>query len=181
MSNGIIIKPKEQLSSVIFDIISARSLMRSLEVTSHPIEGGAKITDHTIESNISISLRAEIGNLDTQRPIDAYEELVRIFTERELFEYQTGFEVFSNMLITSLSPIEEIYKPGALVVDITLEQITITQTEEVKLPRAILSSLDNGKLQKQATSENNRGRQEKKEVKSKPVVKEYISFELEAA
>lgn len=161
---GAILDRQEQLEGVVFDLVAERKTTRARQVTSHAIETGTQISDHVLDDNIVVSFQAEIGNIDllreytpTEKSNDAYKKLVTLFSEKTIIDYQTGFELFQNMIITSLDFTERMEKPGALLVDVVLEQIDITESEQVLIPQSILGLL---KIKKQLSSEVNRGKQD---------------------
>lgn len=161
---GAILDQQQVLDSISFDVVAERKTARNRQVTSHALETGATISDHVIDDNITISFRAEIGNIDltrqysiTEKANDAYERLLSLYDDRSLVDYQTGFQLFENMLITVLEISETPGKPGALLADIVLEQLDITESEQVLIPQSILLET---KTKKQLSSEVNRGKQD---------------------
>jgi hypothetical protein len=163
---GAILNKEERLGVVVFDVITNRETLRSRQLTSHVVESGSKISDNVIDNNVIINFSAEIGNVDlyqeysvTERAAKAYIDLKKMYEQKTLIDYQTGFELFENMIITSISDFESAgtpSKPEALIVDIVLEQVNFVQTEQVLIPQSILKP---GKTQKQLASTVNRGRQ----------------------
>jgi hypothetical protein len=163
-----------ELGGITFDILANQRTSFAQQITRHPIESGFKITDHKIQEPPVLSFRAEIGNISITetdstavRAQDAYEKLKALFDGSQTFDYQSGFELFENMLFTTLDIVEEIDKPGALIFDATIEQLNITESEQVLIPK---DQLPPGKTQQQLASEINRGQQDLQDLEETPTV-----------
>jgi hypothetical protein len=160
------------VATVFLDVIETRSIDRTQELTKHPIETGQQISDHVIKAPIVFTLRGVMGNapLETgetagERARNAYDALTTLFEEQTLIEIQTDFETLRSMIITSLTPVESAPFPGAMTVDIVAEQVTITNTQEV---RTQPSNLFADGTDKRASSTQQKGLQKKLPVSATP-------------
>lgn len=156
----------EKLAGILLDIVFERKTTRTSTITAHPVEKGVTISDFSIQENVVITFRAEISNSNFfevspedhpfgERANRAYEELVNIYENRIVFDYQTGFELFQNMLITMLDVIEVNGKPNALVADFVIEQINFVATQQIEYSANVLTD----KASKQLQSTIHRGLQ----------------------
>ena len=162
-SIGAILDRNISLNGVTFDVVDGVRVGRSQQIAVHPIEDGSQISDHAATNNIALSFRGEVGNISLdgtatgQRAIDIYETLIDLFDSKALFDFQTGFELFENVLFVSLDQVDESAKSGALLFDATMEQLRIVEAEQVAIPQSILRA---GKTRQQLSSKINRGRVE---------------------
>jgi len=138
---GVILEQKPELSGIQFDILSSRVVEKAQNVTQYPVENGAVIADHVIKLPVKITVRAEVGNVQLngeysvgEKAQDVYGALNLLYDKSELFAYQANFELFKNIIITSIVCVDDKEKPAGLVVDIKMEQILITFSEQVKIP-----------------------------------------------
>ena len=161
---GSLLEQRAELSGIEFDIISDRQTSLIQRPTRHPVEDGSEMSDFTIQDPPQITLRAEVGNVSLQEDLEATEKARRAYSDlkkfrdyRTLFSYQTGFDIFTDMIISSFVVTEEIGKSGGLIADLTLDQITVTEAEQAQIPP---DSVAAGKNRQQLSSEVNAGRVE---------------------
>lgn len=161
---GNFLEQVPELNGIQFDIISSRIITLSQLLTEHPVEDGSITSDFTIKAPISISITAEVGNLTLSDPnLEAGENAQRVYAEMEgffrdiiQFSYQTGFQLYENMIITNLAYTDTTTAPGALFVDLTIRQLEIKKSEQVKIPQETLRA---GKTRQQLASKINAGKQ----------------------
>lgn len=73
-----------------------------LEITQHPVQRGAAITDHAYVKPAALSLR--LGFDATERPLEeTYQQLLDLQALREPFEIITGKRVYRDMLFKSIA------------------------------------------------------------------------------
>lgn len=104
-----------------------------LEITQHPVQQGAAITDHAFVKPVSVSLSIMFGQQD--RPLtETYNNLLRLQSSRLPFSLVTGKRAFSNMLIKSLSQTTDSQTENVLSLHLDLQQIIITSVDVVSVP-----------------------------------------------
>jgi hypothetical protein len=81
------------------DVVIKESVEAGMEIPSHPVETGAKISDHAWRTPTTLSL--ECANQDVT---GTYEDLFSVMKKAEPFSIITGFTLFENMLIEKLQP-----------------------------------------------------------------------------
>lgn len=176
-SVGQIFDKGNNIDGITFDILSARRVNQTQQITDNPIEDGSSISDFSIQEPITINLTVEIGNVSlfdiNQEPGEnarrAFEELERLYENRSFVSYQTGFRLYENMLLTSINLTDDIRKPNALIAEISLKQVIITESEQVAIPSQIVQS---GKARQQLSSTINAGRIEPIPIHTEDVLNE---------
>ncbi|WAL85279.1 hypothetical protein OYT13_13815 [Pandoraea sp. XJJ-1] len=125
-----------------------------LQITEHPVEQGAQITDHAFKRQPDVVLKCGWSNADyaallgssvvqfdnfgstTQSGyIDAvYSKLLELQASRIPFDAVTSRRKYSNALLQGLRVVHDAKTSGALMLTATLRQIRIVQTKATKLP-----------------------------------------------
>ena len=109
----------------------------SSQVTSSPIEGGGKITDHVVLDPIKFTITGVVAS-----PAE-YAALEAMWRGRELLTYR-GAEACDNLLITSLKRTRSRDNLGGYGFTIAFQQITITSAVFVDLRAPTMSRQDSG-------------------------------------
>lgn len=134
---------RTSINGWLFDAIFRTSVSHLLRMTSHPVQTGANITDHSFLEPRSITM--SIGMSDatpvsyTQfatgegRSIRAWETLKTLQESRVPLEVLTRFGIYNNMLITSLTASEDYRTSSALMADVTFEEMLIAETSVVQV------------------------------------------------
>jgi|HubBroStandDraft_4_1064222.scaffolds.fasta_scaffold01923_6 hypothetical protein len=124
-----------------------------LEVTEHPVETGAAITDHSYSKPSELLLRCGWSNssIDALSAIvsgytagsvmsvhdyvsGVYSQLLNLQQSRALLTIQTGLRAYKNMLITSLRVQRDKTTSQALMVVATCKQVILVNSVSTTLP-----------------------------------------------
>ena len=130
-------------STVVFEktaTVTDESPTMSSQVTSSPIEGGGKITDHVVLDPIKFTITGVVAS-----PAE-YAALEAMWRGRELLTYR-GAEACDNLLITSLKRTRSRDNLGGYGFTIAFQQITITSAVFVDLRAPTMSRQDSGAAQ----------------------------------
>ncbi len=123
-----------------------------LEVTEHPVEKGAPITDHAFRKPSELIMKCgwsnsdlaaltgglqaqfigELSNADYVGSI--YSQLLALQQSRVPFDVITCRRKYSNMLLTGLTVVTDPKTFAVLMVTATLREVIIVDTEQTKLP-----------------------------------------------
>lgn len=87
------------IGGVFVDVVLRETVEAAMEIPQHPVESGAKISDHAWRIPTSASLECI-----SQDVTGTYESLFSVMKTAEPFTIVTGFTVLSNMLIEKLAP-----------------------------------------------------------------------------
>ena len=129
-------KGKNQIGAIELDVTMEESHERQTEITDHPIETGAYIQDHIVNSPRRLTLTSivtdtplgEEAGLRAQAAFDALEEL---WQSRAPFTVVSGFRVYENMAFESLSMPKT--RESALQFVATFKQLTFTVGQVVPI------------------------------------------------
>ena len=104
-----------------------------LEITQHPVQQGAAITDHAYVKPATLSVKA-MWSADDQPLSETYQKLLDLQATREPFDVVTGKRVYSNMLFKSLGVTTDVFTENVLSVNAEFVEIFITALEVVTVP-----------------------------------------------
>lgn len=151
-------RPRRSIGGITAMVTIQEDHHDELAITDHPVELGAKISDHAIRLPAELHIRAgwsKSPNL-TGPGIDAalatgrnlanavlgpggaldymqvvYQQLRQLQLNREPLDVLTGKRIYSNMLIQSLSTTTTQETENSLLVDIVLREVIITATQTI--------------------------------------------------
>lgn len=108
-----------------------------LEVTKHPVQQGAEITDHAYKEPERVTI--DLAFDDEHKPlIEQYNDLLKIQTDRIPIDIVTGKRIHKNMMLTSINQVNDPDTENILKVTIELQRIIITNlTLSTVPPRAV--------------------------------------------
>ncbi len=130
-----------------FDATISEVFASTSDVTDHPVEEGADVSDHVRRrprefdvhgwvSNdpIVILASSQFGPAPRTRAEDAYDELLRIQAQAELVTVATSLKDLANMFLASISATRD--KDSGRILDATLRlrEIIIATTEVTSAP-----------------------------------------------
>ena len=182
---SFLIKPKRGITNITLDDgstlpdIAAQAVVEEqhdddLEITDHPVEQGAAITDHafkrpakvtlTLGWSNSPSLAAQIISAGTaaqsslngsqiEQIKTVYQNLLKLQSSRAMFTLYTGKRVYSNMVCKTLSTSTTSKTENSFVVTLVCQQIIVVNTQTVTLAKSVQ------KNPSQTASPVNKGRQ----------------------
>lgn len=128
----------------------------SLEITRHPVEEGAKITDHAYKMPARITMRCyfsdfgvdfagSLFSISLSSIQDVYNALLKLQESRIPFDVVTGKRSYTNMLLAHLSVETDVETEHILSVNATMEQIIIVPTEISSIAAIKAGSTASGK------------------------------------
>jgi len=104
-----------------------------LEITKHPVQQGANITDHAYLQPATIAIKILFDEND--RPLaEIYARLLALQASREPFDVVTGKRQYKNMLFKSLSQTNDLATEKLLSINAQLQEIFITSVQVVSVP-----------------------------------------------
>jgi hypothetical protein len=113
-----------------------------LEVTEHPVEQGAAVTDHAFVKPANLLIKAGWSNSSLQAGgdpnyvNDTYQNFLDLQASRQPFDIITGKRSYSNMLIVRLSTRTDDTTANALLLECECREIITVNTQTVTVPNA---------------------------------------------
>lgn len=104
-----------------------------LEITQHPVQQGASITDHAYVKPSVLNLKV-LWNDDDAPLAETYRNLLKLQSSREPFDVVTGKREYSNMLMKTLGVTTDVNTENILSISMSLQEIFITALEVVTVP-----------------------------------------------
>ena len=116
--------------SIIPDVTIEETGEDTLEITQHPVQQGAAITDHAYKK--PVTLKMTMGFSDVSGDInETYKKLLALQEKREPIDVMTGKRSYKNMMIKSLSvttnkDTNSILKVEAELTEVIIVSVTVT-------------------------------------------------------
>lgn len=158
---SILIKPRRQIGPFVAQVTVEEKAEDDLEITDHPVEQGAAITDHAYKRPASLIVRASWSNSPSVAGLgsgivaglqatstgiqaqlsgsavnqinDIYEKFLQLQVARTPFDVYTAKRLYKNMLIKGLSQTTDEKSENSLNLVIQLRQVIIVQTQVVSI------------------------------------------------
>ncbi len=145
------------IGGLMFDAVLSTSHVSKVTATSHPVEGGANITDHAFKDPAEVTI--EIGMTDCNGvgvSDKMFAALQSLQASRRPITIQTRFKKYSNMLIMSMSTPDDYKTVNALKAVLMCREIIIVGTATVKVTSSgqgqKAGSTNNGTVQAKKTT-----------------------------
>ncbi len=125
---------KISVGGLTFDAVLKTSHASKVTTTSHPIESGANITDHTFVDPAEVTI--EIGMTDCNGvgvSDDMFKSLQSLQNSRRPMTILTRFKKYTNMLIISMSVPDDYTTMNALKAVLMCREILIVGAATVKV------------------------------------------------
>lgn len=104
-----------------------------LEITQHPVQQGATITDHAYLKPATVSIKIMFNAADAPLA-ETYAKLRQLQASREPFDVVTGKRAYKNMLFKSLGQTNDAQTENVLSISAELQEIFIVQVETTTVP-----------------------------------------------
>ena len=138
----------EQLQDIVANIVVEEVHTDLVEVTDHPVEYGAMISDHAYKRPVELALYlgwsdsvenpygSDIAaELDTLSGLpDIYASLLKMMDLRSVFSVTTGKRTYNNMVCTSLSVETTEKTENSLFVRMTCREVIRVSTRTITFP-----------------------------------------------
>ena len=135
-----------KIGLIIPDVVVSEKHQDALEITEHPVEIGAPVSDHAYKRPSEVTM--EIGfsgggslldfadtsalgiSLGTS-PKEIYQQILDLQASRVPFDVTTGKRQYSNMLIRAIDVTTDRASENVLMCVLTLREVIISQTESI--------------------------------------------------
>ncbi len=151
----LLIRQNRSIANIFPDVTVEEVHFDELEITNHPVEQGAAISDHCFKRPAELTMRvgwspsraigsspnllgditSRITDITGRGYIeDTYQDLLDLQEAREPFDVVTGKRAYSNMLLRSLTVTTDKTSENALMVEARFQEVIIVATQTTTLP-----------------------------------------------
>ena len=133
------------VGGIVAQVVIDENHVDELEITNHPVEQGASITDHAFKLPSSLTLRygwsaspspqpglrglvPTVLPVQAQNIVDIYNKMLSMQVNRELLTVYTGKRAYRNMLIQRLEQDTDQMSENVLSLTITLQELILVST-----------------------------------------------------
>lgn len=121
------------IGGVFVDVVISEEHTAGMEIAEHPVERGAKISDHAWRTPYRVVLD---GVIDGARGIASYQALLAVQEAAEPFSLVTGLKVYANMLVKELTATRDPEHSRVLKFTCECQEVIIVSTESGAAPGA---------------------------------------------
>ena len=122
------------IGTIIPDLIIEESTTDQIELTSHPVQNGAFITDHKYKKPTTLKLTMLQGG-DTQADLaDRYKALLDLQNGTDLFDVTTPKRIYKNMQVKSLACTTDSKTENVLSITAELQEVVIVSVSVTNVP-----------------------------------------------
>lgn len=154
----VTIMPRREFGDFTGFVVIEESSTDELEITAHPVQSGAEITDHAYLKPAEVSVRFMYG-VQSGELWDIYTKLRELQEKRELFDVVTGKRDYSNMLLQGLTVNTDKTTENVLSVSADFKQVILAKVETTTLPPK-----ENQKIPQKTGSVQNAGNKSAKKI-----------------
>lgn len=129
----VVVRPQRRIGSFTAMCVISETAKDELEITKHPVQEGAMISDNAYVKPSDVSIKVVFN--DDEKPLqETYRLLLELQALREPFDVVTGKRIYKNMLMKGLGQTTDAENENVLSIDFTLEEIIIVQVEVTTVP-----------------------------------------------
>ena len=197
---NLFIRTEKSIGGIQLDAVISESHTNEVSLTSNPVEFGAEITDNAVVQPKQLNIIVEVSDTpmgiiargqivdpvtglfgtstdeNLTRSNSAYTRIIQLQEEREPIEIQTKLKLYTDMVITKVTTVQDKDTSRIARMSIDLQQVIITESEVVPLTEEQLRA---GSAKEQASPAEKSGRKEAAEpsaTTNKSVLKTVIDW-----
>lgn len=137
---ALIARRSQHIANIIPDCVIEETHDDRLQITSHPVESGAEVSDHAYKQNMTIEMRIafsdsthhgtrdqygkNVGQVGGAR--ERYEQLVALQAIREPFTVATSKRLYRNMLVLGITEVNDARSRYTTPITLRLQEVRIT-------------------------------------------------------
>ena len=137
-----------KIGLIIPDVVVSEKHQDALEITEHPVEIGAPVSDHSYKRPAEVTMEmgfsgggslldfadtSAIGISLSTSPKDIYQQILDLQASRVPFDVTTGKRQYSNMLIRAIDVTTDRTSENVLMCVLTLREVIISQTQSISV------------------------------------------------
>lgn len=132
-STAATIIPKRSIGAFNATVTIEEIASDTLEITQHPVQQGATVTDHAYLKPANVAIRILFDAADAPLA-ETYSKLRQLQASREPFDLVTGKRAYKNMLLKSLGQTNDAQTENVLSINAELQEIFVVQVEVTTVP-----------------------------------------------
>ncbi|WP_439291727.1 MULTISPECIES: phage baseplate protein [Rahnella] len=137
-----------KIGLIIPDVVVSEKHQDALEITEHPVEIGAPVSDHSYKRPAEVTMEmgfsgggslldfadtSAIGISLGTSPKEIYQQILDLQASRVPFDVTTGKRQYSNMLIRAIDVTTDRTSENVLMCVLTLREVIISQTQNISV------------------------------------------------
>ncbi|MBF7994096.1 phage baseplate protein [Rahnella laticis] len=137
-----------KIGLIIPDVVVSEKHQDALEITEHPVEIGAPVSDHSYKRPAEVTMEmgfsgggslldfadtSAIGISLGTSPKEIYQQILDLQASRVPFDVTTGKRQYSNMLIRAIDVTTDRTSENVLTCVLTLREVIISQTQSISV------------------------------------------------
>lgn len=158
----LLIKPQRSVGTIVMQAVISESHSDELQITDHPVEKGASISDHAFKLPAEVTIVGAFSNSPSvsglidgiigglkatftggqelfegkapQLVTDVYQSLLKLQAQAVPFDIYTGKRKYSNMLLKSISTTTDRRTENSLEVTLQCREVLIVSATLVSVP-----------------------------------------------
>ena len=167
---SILVKPLRAIGPLVMQVVVEEVHSDDLQITDHPVELGAMITDHSYRLPAELTIRGGWSNSPTVAGLfaglvagvgstgtgiqslvtgneatqirDWYKKLLKLQADRIPFDVYTGKRIYKNMLIKGMTVTTDEKYENSLFVTVSLREVLIVSTQILTVPATMANQAD---------------------------------------
>jgi hypothetical protein len=162
------------VGDVRFDLVLSEAHSLTSNISEHPVEEGATISDH-IQQNLrsgklrglvsNYSIQAEGGDGETNRAMNAWLLFQNLWKSRQLVTIVTTLEVYENVAVVNVSTNRDDSTGDSLEFDVDFRQVKMAALQEVTVSATVKPVDMTTNQRKKSATKVKKGRVTGKETK----------------
>ena len=160
--------PLVDVAGIPVNVITQEQYIYQADITTNPIESGAKLTDHVILNPLKVSINFEVVNFPDMDQKYVFGLLETMFKNRQTTTLLTRHKQLENMIMTGFQPTNSLPNWGGFRARAEFQQIGLVTVQTAKISRKDASPNGASKknVEKTATDSTKKGEAKKTPVPS---------------
>lgn len=113
------------IGGIVVDVVISETATEGMEVPEHPVEKGAKISDHAWRKPTTLKMEIAAGDV-----MGTYEALFSLMKQAEPFDIVSGFAIHQNMLATGIEATRDAEHGRILKASVDLKEVIIVASQD---------------------------------------------------
>lgn len=136
---------RRSIGTLLPQVVVSEKHTDELQMTDHPVEAGATITDHAFKLPAIVVITCGFGKAGPpsdqpfaiRTPVDlndVYQSLLKLQDPPTLIDIVTGKRLYKNMLVKVISVETDVETENVLMITLTCRQVIMATTQDIVVP-----------------------------------------------